>query len=81
MAHALRAWADILVQLQKPLVRNLIAMVTVCILIQEYSQIKHTIKCFDFFSQNKAEVTIKENDNPGGTFEFKNTTAVVLQVE
>ena len=33
-----------------------------------------------YFSQNKAEVTIEENDNPGGTFEFKNTTAVVLQV-
>ena len=26
------------------------------------------------------QVTIQESDNPGGTFEFKDTTAVVLQV-
>ena len=25
-------------------------------------------------------MTIAENDNPGGTFEFNSTTAIVLQV-
>ena len=66
----------ILVQLQKPLVSNFSNGYS----MYSYSGKQPNQTLHKYFSQNKAEVTIEENDNPGGTFEFKNTTAVVLQV-
>ena len=31
-------------------------------------------------SQSSAQVTIEESDNPGGTFQFKNDTAISIRV-
>lgn len=35
---------------------------------------------FVFYSQSSAQVTIEGSDNPGGTFQFKNNTAISIQV-
>ena len=35
---------------------------------------------YEYVLQSSAQVTIEENDNPGGTFEFNNTAPLSLQV-
>ena len=35
---------------------------------------------YGYVLQSSAQVTIEENDNPGGTFEFNNTAPLSLQV-
>ena len=35
---------------------------------------------YEYVLQSSAQVTIEENDNPGGTFEFNNTAPLSLKV-
>ena len=35
---------------------------------------------YEYILQSSAQVTIEENDNPGGTFEFNNTAPLSLKV-
>ena len=35
---------------------------------------------YGYILQSSAQVTIEENDNPGGTFEFNNTAPLSLKV-
>ena len=35
---------------------------------------------YGYVLQRSAQVTIEENDNPGGTFEFNNTAPLSLKV-
>ena len=38
------------------------------------------IVMYGYILQSSAQVTIEENDNPGGTFEFNNTAPLSLKV-